>query len=69
MNIGYDLKAYSVILAQDSRVLDRCMNEGSSLDLKKKKKKKKKKKEQFTFSFHPNMFPGFLLDFLFFPLN
>jgi hypothetical protein len=37
MNIGYDLKAYSVILAQDSRVLDRCMNEGSSLDLIKKK--------------------------------
>ena len=37
MNIGYDPKAFSIIFAQDARVLDRCMNEVSSSDLNRKK--------------------------------
>ena len=37
MNIGYDPKTFSIIFAQDTRVSDRCMNEGSSSDLNRKR--------------------------------
>ena len=37
MDIKYDPKVFSFIFAQDSRVLDKCMNKGSLLDLSRKK--------------------------------
>ena len=37
MNIRYDPRAFSVILAGDARVSDRCMNEGFSSDLNRKR--------------------------------
>ena len=36
MNIGYNPTIYSIIFAQNLRVLDRCMNEDLSLDLNEK---------------------------------